>query len=763
MNILRNNLVGPLLVFLFTSLLLLFWFSFYAFHPDSYFISLWGDGFKNYYTFAYYVAYDHGWHFTGMNYPFGEHIVFTDDQPILAISFRYLSHLHFVKQHLHGIFTMLTFLSVPICASIVYLLFAEYGMGGLYVAVSSVFIALLSPQIFRISGHFGLSYCFFLPLSILLITKASTTGRSIYLFFFSTAVIIFGLIHIYHLAIISFFALVYSIFDYSAGERNKDRTIFFLKQIAAALIPFLFIKGIMFFTDGVTDRPDNPWGFFDSSSTYDSVFLTPFGFVYQFISRFVHMPTAAGERLAYIGIVADVILVLFIGFLIFRFTLSRRVFRGFSRTLLIAFASSVVLLLFSFGLPFSIESCRWLFDYMGPLKQFRAPCRFAWAFYYMANIFCIVYIARLSEAVYMRKWLKTILAVCMFALWLIDIHSVNTHYINEWSKYGGRIDMKDDRAKINDVLEAKGFSARNFQAILYLPFFSIGSEKTFIPSSSDIAGMKISLCTGLGLVDIEMSRTSLSQVDMNLQLFSNTLLHKEVLKFYPSRLPLLLSVGVHGKLTESERALISRATLIGRTYIYPDTVMFYNLPLRVFNDSAAVVRAQFDHMASDMAPHEGYLSMDTTANIVVESYDNRSAPFTKFGKGALYFEKRNPVLFEGCLPHALDSGIYEFSIWNYGDHRIPIYPVYHIGIYNKEHKLIVEYEKKGYESTDVFENWIRTNCVFMLPSADYIVKIDAKGDFATYDELMIRPVGLEVLTHYNDKNLFMYNNYPITK
>ena len=43
-----------------------------------------GDGLKNYFTMAYYIANDSGWHFSGMNYPYGEFISFTDNQPILS-------------------------------------------------------------------------------------------------------------------------------------------------------------------------------------------------------------------------------------------------------------------------------------------------------------------------------------------------------------------------------------------------------------------------------------------------------------------------------------------------------------------------------------------------------------------------------------------------------------------------------------------------------------------------------------------------------
>ncbi len=49
------------------------------------FLAAGGDGMKNYYTYMYHVRYDTTyWGFEGMNHPFGENILFTDNQPLFA-------------------------------------------------------------------------------------------------------------------------------------------------------------------------------------------------------------------------------------------------------------------------------------------------------------------------------------------------------------------------------------------------------------------------------------------------------------------------------------------------------------------------------------------------------------------------------------------------------------------------------------------------------------------------------------------------------
>jgi len=52
--------------------------SYIVLSPGSILLSMEGDAPKNYFTFLYHSLYGDGAWFAGMNYPFGEHIVFTD-------------------------------------------------------------------------------------------------------------------------------------------------------------------------------------------------------------------------------------------------------------------------------------------------------------------------------------------------------------------------------------------------------------------------------------------------------------------------------------------------------------------------------------------------------------------------------------------------------------------------------------------------------------------------------------------------------------
>ncbi|MEO5906113.1 MAG: hypothetical protein ABIQ11_05270, partial [Saprospiraceae bacterium] len=90
--------------------------------PSCYLFEDGGDGLKNYYTLAYYVKHDQGWHFSGMNYPYGENIIYTDNQPILALTLRWVDqHITDMDNHVVGVLNMLLLIGLYLAVLVCYL------------------------------------------------------------------------------------------------------------------------------------------------------------------------------------------------------------------------------------------------------------------------------------------------------------------------------------------------------------------------------------------------------------------------------------------------------------------------------------------------------------------------------------------------------------------------------------------------------------------------------------------------------------------
>ena len=106
------------------------------------------DGLKNYFTSAYYVKHDKlGIWSQGMNYPYGEHVVYTDNQPIVSAIFKALDSIVPMAPHVIGSINMLMILSLLFTAIVLYCIMRNFGLPRWYAALLSVPITLLSPQI----------------------------------------------------------------------------------------------------------------------------------------------------------------------------------------------------------------------------------------------------------------------------------------------------------------------------------------------------------------------------------------------------------------------------------------------------------------------------------------------------------------------------------------------------------------------------------------------------------------------------------------
>jgi len=245
---------NPLLVLIVVSMLLICGiFSKIIFHPNQYLLASGGDAFKNLFTPAWFIANDKGTHFTGMNYPYGEHVVFTDNQPLISWVLNFVdNNIYPIQNYTIGILNILLFVSLFFGILLLYKILKYYRMPAWYAAIMALAIGLMGPQIERFYGHFALGYTVFIPWVWWRIIQVKEKNYSLLpLLSLATLVVIFGFIHMYYVLIggllIGFHALVLFV-------KNRKNYISVFKLIAAAGIPLLAIMTFMHFTD--TEQTD---------------------------------------------------------------------------------------------------------------------------------------------------------------------------------------------------------------------------------------------------------------------------------------------------------------------------------------------------------------------------------------------------------------------------------------------------------------------------------------------------------------------------
>ncbi|MBK9730580.1 MAG: hypothetical protein IPO83_04695 [Chitinophagaceae bacterium] len=353
-------------------------------HPNDYYLSAGGDGIRNYYAVAYYAKYDGGLHFTGMNYPYGEHVMYTDNQFPLAFAMSIIqSTLFNISAYTVGIINYVMFISLILSAVFLYLLLYELKVKSWFAIPAAIAITIVSPQLQRMGGHYSLAYVFFTPLLLYLLFHLQQSKRKVkWTLVLSAVIIFFGLTHLYYLAMAGAFILCYVMvsvnFEFFSNKKISDQSIW---PLATVLIAFVFIEGIIFLTDPVTDRIKIPYGFFQSYATSESVFNPP-SWSYLKNLGFTKIISQTSQGYAYVGITVDIAISL-CSLLLLLFIFHRPTFRkiipGIPGFLIIAVIASIPVLLFSMCLPW-----RWnmmeLLNQFSFIRQFRALDRFAYVF-----------------------------------------------------------------------------------------------------------------------------------------------------------------------------------------------------------------------------------------------------------------------------------------------------------------------------------------------------------------------------------------------
>ncbi len=506
-----NKLPGLAVTVIIGILLMFYFFETPIKSPGQTFFATGGDGLKDYYTTSYYIKYDTSYtHSMVMNYPHGEHIMFTGSQPSHSMLLKLVNdYITDIGDYTVGVMNIAMLISVVAGMVFICLLLIHFRLNYLYSALVSAGIAFLSPQLARMGGHFSLSYVFVIPAILYLIAifhHRAAVWKSILLGVFMLWAI--G-VHVYMLGFYSFIVVSYWIYIFASQRTDLTTSKCILHFSLQFLLPLILFLLFSVITDTVADRTAYPWGFLYYKAYPESVLLPidmPYG---AFLSRFSDFSHIDWEGRAFVGMAAAtgflIMLVLFFVRLIKKQYIPAFKPAGDNLILNIFFWTSVLALLYSFGIPF-IFGLEGLVEYIGPLRQMRGIARFSWLFFYVINIYVFWKIWHLKEYLHRYLWMVLVVAA-IGALWTDAFY--NADY---WSR------------RVNNELPesrwACDLKTGEFQAILPIPYYHVGSENIWIEPRGgiDMYASIVSWKTGLPSMGVLLSRTSLSQTIGNCEL-----------------------------------------------------------------------------------------------------------------------------------------------------------------------------------------------------------------------------------------------------
>jgi hypothetical protein len=761
-----------LLTIAFAIALITFSFSHILTDPAHAIPELGGDAAKNTFTYLYHSMYGKGYWFTGMNYPYGEHIVYTDGQPLLSVTLAALGNVS--APTALATMWLLIGLSYVLCIVYIYRILVHYGAHPLPAMLFAGLITIFSPQILRLQGHFALAYACLIPMVFYWSILYYEQKKLKYCLYIFIAGAIMAFFHLYFAAMLLFWAASYTA-GYMLlikGERFGNKVRHVMPMLLTCIFVFVLLSLSIRATDPIHDRPETPFITLETNTHIKQIVSSAYSPIWQYALKQHFVPALADnqdEGYLYLGAVMGFVLVISLISFAARKAKKQQPAKDAFPTIWIFMA--VVVLLLGMGIPFKWHM-QWLMGIIPALKQFRSMGRFSWVFYYIMAIYTALAICRFATRLMAQK--KIALAYGIYALtlglWAFDAsgYVMYTRRLGAMARYNYDVTFsKKDVQSWEAFLKEHDHKASDFQAILLLPYFHVGTEKLWVGDVNWLIslGIRPALQLHLPIIDVMSSRSSWGQAMKQVKIAAGPYADKPLLRDIHSTKPFLLLRYEGSYLDDDQRYLLSASDYIGHLV---DCNIYVCYPDRILANDKKMV-AQATAIAANM--HANDTCIDCAGGYYYDHHDNGKATRVFFGHGAAPFVADTDFTVATIPVHPIgDSQRYELSAWfllTTKDYRSPIILMRFL---DSTGKITSSKYVLTKQSVDNYDMWFRTSAYFYIPRKCRTLSCKMPNDlppsYIAMDELLLRPATATVISRVMQVGTgtpaiqYMINNHP---
>ncbi len=702
--------------------------------PNSYLFSGMGDGIKNYFSVLFNLKHESNiWYTRSMNYPYGELLLFTDGQPLLALSFRLLVAVFpFLSDHGVGYMNLWMLASLVFGYFFSFKVLRQLGLPFVASLLFGIGIFSLQPQIFRLAGHYGLSYACVIPMAIYLLLSIKARWSVFkYVILLLSAFLTFFL-HPYLGLIFSVCILFFAFVSLITGYLSKRVTLSLLVGTVAMVFSYLLIVNL---TDNHSGRTPSPFGFFYYRAQLKTLLVPHHPPLKPLIQQVAKIGGQQWEGWAYFGLVGVLGILLLFWRWIRRFRTSLRRTRTAQHSLLMLGLLSA---LFAMAIPFTL-GLEFLIEYIGPLKQFRSLGRFAWISFYAFNF--VVAWKLYAFYRFNRKKHKGVLASLFIVVPLL---------LMLWESWPYHQDMRYTitQSRNSFLEEGPNFSAQDYSAVMGIPTQIHGSENFNIPGDpgTNAQVFLTSYKTGLSVFGGSSGRSSIHEARKQLQALGPDFYPKEIKNDLPAG-KILLVKNKDWPMNAYERNIWSKAQYLFRN--------------EGFWDYASI--SVSDLLAFD--PWKIEEASGRSSLVDLRTFDQDSSAVIMTGEGAKSGTKNKYLQIANYGPE-IKPGKYVLTSWVYTKgFSMPQMSVFIEARYKDEDQLIRLSEVNPGHSPVILGDWSMIEMHFHVEKELELMNLVAKGGRFTkqpfyFDNLMLRPEGEEVIVRL-DEDHFIANGYII--
>jgi hypothetical protein len=732
-------------VVLLTLFLMYFIFGSYLWKPDSMMMAFGGDALVLYYNTLYHACYGNGLMLENMNYPQGELIFMTDAQGVLSIFLMGLNKLGInTCDCAVGFVHFFNHYSLIPAALLMYYVLVRLEIRKEFAMIFGVLIIFLSPQMFRFSAHYGLAYLFVIPMVILYIIQKRSDNRIGYWDFIVFMVL---MLLTYNNAYVGFIGastgmMAGGVYILLNGWQNRKihvgSLVLFFVCFTALFLPYLTLH----FLDTTEDRLLVQWGFTTYATNWRGSLYPPNTLMHIILTSLgAKINPPEFESIQYLGFIPVLLLVSYLSLVPFK--------SGFIKVrsdVKLIVAASLILYVYSSNINILGSSfVHYIEEHLGFLLMFKASGRIGWPLYFAVSIFAVYLLNHYLNFLFKEKSQFLVLIPVVF-IWIMEINLfVKPAYMDV---FHANFLSKEKQEEFKVKLESKGFKRDEFQALLCIPKTEFWSDKflSYNHWPTHFYATLVSLTFELPMANALLSRPGTLNNALNTQLLSHPLIVREKPAYFKDKRDILVVSGKqHGALS------------VGEEYILKSSSVIYE------DENIQLLRFKFDQFFNNPSIQE---AQKMQSNLIKkeplhhEGFDNESASFVFYGKGAKLMQKGDHEVLNKAFSLYQDT-VLTFSVWTKIDNRKYGLGDWIIRSIDEKGSLYEEVIVNPRNSYDVQHGFVRASCDIKVKKEGRVNIHFLTNQTFIIDELVLDYKGNNSFSAVNEKGYFMFNNFKI--
>ena len=725
----------------------------YFTRPNSMMYSFGGDALMLYYNTAYHTRYDDGSMLRSMNYPDGEYIYLTDAQGSVSNVLQWINHhIADISGQTVGIVNALNLYLLFVAVVLVFFLLRALKAHLFTAVLFAPLIVLLSPQIWRMGGHLGLAYTFLIPMAMRWFLRKYMVGvlekRDAIMLgvsaFFTFNNPYTGFNVNFFLVLAGMLLFVLEGFQWKNWKRPA-----IISGMGLLVLGIVFLNFKLF--DPVHDRLNPQWGFFEYHASFEGLFHPPNSILHDWLIRNKIMVTEIGfEAMLNVGIITTLALTAML--LMALATLILRKNKPVLQRLLpenrILLGAAFLLFLLAANTSLIKIPQDWLEKHMGWMLMFKASGRLGWTFYFALTVTAVVFIDRLYRLT--SPWFMAVLFSLLVAgIWNSEINQYTRPKFKD--VFQPNILDRSHEQEILEILRQNNVEASQYQALLSLPKMMAWSDKILsdINFRTQIYSVRLSLATGLPMVNSMLSRIGLQHTLERVQMHANPLIERSLLQKFPNQKDILLVVGsdVIAELKEGDQYLLS----ISKRVVEHKDFSLYRLHLADLANSVALQLAKTAIQIGNFPSASLHLG-----------FDDKPSSQSFYGAGSRQVRIKEEEVFTFTSPFERDTQMV-FSGWTYLDSGKWSTGFWLLSVRNQSGAELQYIKVETRKSNDIQGNWIRSEARFQLPRGAHL-RVSSYGHKPMLiDELMLWPAGISPIVNDPKAETYLFENFKVRK